>query len=409
MGKFIDPREKQVTNNYVESFLKGTDLYSKYIDNPPTFVTYFNKDERQSTKNVGLSSVKEVVGDESPIKYNKIENFPIFSLEEITPAIDYDEEAGLDTMLEGVAVILPNTIVPLPDDLFIISYTEKNEPYRKLYRVSNVEMSSISSKTYYRINYEVYNRDIDAFLKRQIADDYGFVYENIGTEKKSVILESDLLLLDELQTIKDKLFQDYYHYFYIEKLGSFCYQYDANTYLYNPYMSRFIMNNELFIENRTYYKNLHIEDLLDRYKEYRNTLYYLLENPSVDSYNFASGYRLEDINTSIFSLYPEKYKAIELFGFNTKSNKKCKCNCKSLFDCDIFNLLENYENINSVNNLNPYDTLFVLYVKDFKNIQTKVFIDTLNKVKVTYDMRSFNFIPIVFFVIQKIFDRIFKI
>ena len=78
MGKFIQEKnvEQKVLNNYFDNYLDTTDRYSKWLQGSPTFVTYYSINLENSTQDRGLNNVTEIVGGESPIKYNKcIERF----------------------------------------------------------------------------------------------------------------------------------------------------------------------------------------------------------------------------------------------------------------------------------------------------------------------------------------------
>ena len=76
MARFIDtPNERTLVNKYVDSYMNGVNQYAKYIDSTPSFATYYSRDVDRSTENPGLGQVKEIVGMESPLRYNKIKNY----------------------------------------------------------------------------------------------------------------------------------------------------------------------------------------------------------------------------------------------------------------------------------------------------------------------------------------------
>ena len=75
-------------------------------------------------ENPGLGAVREVVGYESPNRYNRIENVPIYGVEEITPDMVHDGISGINVESELTALIIPDTIQPNVDDLLIFSYHE---------------------------------------------------------------------------------------------------------------------------------------------------------------------------------------------------------------------------------------------------------------------------------------------
>ena len=421
MGKFINPKEKSIVNSYIDSYLQGTDLYSKYVESSPTFVTYYSKDALMSTQDVGLGEVVEIVGNESPIKYNKIHNFPLFSLDEIIPSLYFDEEVGFETNKESSALIIPGTIIPMPDDLIIFDnydYTEDN--IKTVYRITNVEMSSLSTKTFYKVSFSGYDIFPEFLEEKQIKDEYGLVYENIGTDKNALIIQKDLLLVDKISELKENLCKKYIDYFYMYKINSFCF-YKDDYYCYDACLAHFISNSRIFIEKRNFLKNLVIEDLLNTSRYYDRTIYGLLEyrNQSNIDKEYFNGYLLSDLNCSIFSLYQDKFKELLPTTFVKKS--KCK-NCSNCNKCknksnnefsyftsnDFKRIILEYENINSVKDLNIFDKLYILYIKDFNNIKNEEFVSLIEDIKVSYDIQNYIFIPIVIFILDRLYDRIFK-
>ena len=73
MGRFVGTGdERTMVNKYIDSYLKGTNEYAKYLQSAPNFVTYYSRDHEHSTENSGLGDVEEIVGDRSPLRYNRI-------------------------------------------------------------------------------------------------------------------------------------------------------------------------------------------------------------------------------------------------------------------------------------------------------------------------------------------------
>ena len=142
MGRLV--REEEIIKKNVQSYLEQTTSeLTKYLEGNPTFVTFYTKNTLASTQDVGLESVQELVGSESPIKYNKIENFTLYGLDTLTVDMD-NTDFGIDSNVEGDAVIIPNTIKPLTDDYFIINYNGNDF----LFKVSRVTVDKINGKKF---------------------------------------------------------------------------------------------------------------------------------------------------------------------------------------------------------------------------------------------------------------------
>ena len=144
MGKLLNENEiieKHITR-YTE---RAASEYTKWLETKPNFVTFYHRYQLGSTYDKGLENVEGVIGLNSPNKYDKIEKFPIWGLNELS----YDlskEDTGMSTSYEGEAIIIPNTISPLPDDFFTINYIGKVY----IFKINNVVNDAIKSKPFYK-------------------------------------------------------------------------------------------------------------------------------------------------------------------------------------------------------------------------------------------------------------------
>ena len=85
---------------------------TRFLDKSPVFVTYYHVNADDVTTDGGYKDVEEIYGKNSPLKFKKIDNFPLYGLDTVQLAIQ-DTDQGLDTDYQGDAVLLPNTIKPL--------------------------------------------------------------------------------------------------------------------------------------------------------------------------------------------------------------------------------------------------------------------------------------------------------
>ena len=56
---------------------------SRFLDKSPVFVTYFHINVNETTVDGGFKDIEDIVGNRSPLKFQKIENFPIYGLEPV--------------------------------------------------------------------------------------------------------------------------------------------------------------------------------------------------------------------------------------------------------------------------------------------------------------------------------------
>ena len=123
MGSFI--KDENFLNDNIFLFEKRLgSQYSIFFDGKtPTFVTYYHINNINSIADSGFLNVENILGPESPIRFQKIESFPLYGIESIKPDL-VDEDEGLNSNFDGEAIALPNTIKPLPNDFFTINYLD---------------------------------------------------------------------------------------------------------------------------------------------------------------------------------------------------------------------------------------------------------------------------------------------
>ena len=123
---------------------------SRFIETTPTFVTYYHVNPDVTTTDGGFVDVASIIGYRSPIRFNKIDSFPLYGIEQIVLQLQ-DTDQGLDTSYEGEAVIVPGSIKPVANDFFIIPYLK--EPY--MFRVTEIMYDTIMSDNFYKIGFKL--------------------------------------------------------------------------------------------------------------------------------------------------------------------------------------------------------------------------------------------------------------
>jgi|GEM_PF-2695827 len=396
MGRFIE--EKKVINQYVETYLDSTDKYSKYFEGTPTFTTYYSKDNTKSTEDIGLGGAIEIVGLESPIRYNKIENFPIYDIEEIQPSLEIDDELGIKTEMESTALVLPNTIKPLPDDLLIISYNS----IPKIFRVTNVETGNFSNKVYYKITFFITSYDPSMIDKNQLSDEYDVVLENLGSNNKLVIPKKDALLLDDIEREIEKMSERYIKYFYNKNLNSFVIKQQTEEGKifgeYDPLISRFFYNTKLFIDIKTFLKNIYIDELLEVDDDiYEESIFHAIETRNIENLN-AISYFKESLKQSIFAIYRDCYYQRIYF--------------PSKMDGFGEGFIANGENLKiyleeHISDINPIHEVIIRYLLGENKVEDVL--SLVQKVKIKQESISYTLIPCIIFILKHLKNNIIKL
>ena len=278
MANLIYNEEALIDNNIFQ--------YEKRIHSPVVrmqsknmvLTTYWHINNAETTTDAGWQDVQNVLGDKSPIKFNRIEKFPLYEMEQINLQME-DGEAGIDMNHEGDATIIPGTIKPLPNSFFMINHLK--EAY--VFRVTEVTIDNVMPDNYYKIHYrlEYLNSDMVDRLNSQTTEVYSCILDNIGTEERCIVEKESQVKIKEIEKMLDDVKSIYLSIFYSERynvlLGDLC----AGEHLYDPLQSAFINKNDILNSKRdlnTIILSVECEDSKFRLK-YNKSIYKFIENP----------------------------------------------------------------------------------------------------------------------------------
>ena len=146
----------QTTNTMVDNSTKLlndvlTSEFTQFLqgNGTPVCVTYYNINETFSTVESGSENVDQLLGSNSPLRYNRIDNFPLIGLRELIPSVDVIESGLLDMSLDVDITLFPNTIKPNGFDYFVYDYGDGNTI---TFKVVGFEFSSIKNKPQFALN-----------------------------------------------------------------------------------------------------------------------------------------------------------------------------------------------------------------------------------------------------------------
>lgn len=188
--------------------------YSKYLDTTPYFVTYYSINQARSRADVGSGMVNEILGPTSPIRYNKITEFPIYKLQQLIPNGSF-EDGRYDIEIEiSDITILPRTLKPRGDDFILIEMP--NTP-KLLFRVTNFRLNTVQSNDFYMLDAELYfsGEDVEQ-IEAQVVEKYHCVFENIGTQNNCFITDDMMDNAQGLLNTLNTLTAMYHHLYYYE-------------------------------------------------------------------------------------------------------------------------------------------------------------------------------------------------
>lgn len=193
---------------------------NKYIEGGAILTTYFPQNENSSTVDRGLQDIDQLFGKNSPLRFNQIKNFPLYTFGQANPE-GTDEQQIEDINIEGECIILPSTIVPKPYDFFMINHLKM----KALFQVTNVQYDSMKVEGYYKIRYRLHSTEEETIQKllQQVVGKYEMELNAIGTNLNPIIQEDEYAHRVQVVKMVDKMIESYKALYYNEKHNCFLY------------------------------------------------------------------------------------------------------------------------------------------------------------------------------------------
>jgi len=248
MSNFINIGYKNTIDSIVDSYKnKLNNPYFIFNDKKPTATTYFNQNTKETTIDISTEQIYELIGNESPTRFNKIESAYLYGIERIMTDLNVGDFGLEASDIEGDALVLPNTFIPYPGDYFSIDYLNKN---KILFKVISVTTDTIDNgSNFYKITYKLDQHS--AVLDDQIVDIFTMVINNVGTNYNVLIRSNDLDLIRDLSTVSARLKTYYKDLFFSNKVQTFTFMYKGDHF-YDPYLIEFLIRNEVLSGGEEY-------------------------------------------------------------------------------------------------------------------------------------------------------------
>jgi len=396
MGSFIS--DKSFINENIFKYEERLESqYSIFLEETPTFTTYYHINTVQSITDTGLLNVEEIIGNKSPIKFNKINDFPIYGISNIQLDLS-EEEEGLTTSYEGEGTILPNTVEPLPNDFFTISYLSKTY----IFMITSISYDTIKSNNFYKISFTLKtmsDKDL-GYLEKQSSEIYNCIFKNIGTEDNCLIEKDVYDQVLSLKTVCNNLIDRYITLFYSAKFNSFLFD-NGGSYIYDKYATHFINSNSLF-SNENGYNTIILsneDDSMGFIGEYEDCIYRIIETRNVEELDYTRYLtnRIVNVN-SIFRYYSLN---------NVQSVMFTDTGLSEYLDDKLID--DTRSNIKAIGDMSIRDKLFIGY---FNNSIENVYgldVDAIKSIKIRYDLNSFRYIPILIFILKYYIMRFIRV
>lgn len=253
MAGFANTNYNQTVNCVVQQQkdrLNGATNYSKFTNQKPTVVTYWNINSYYTTMDRGTIQSYDQLSDEDSYRYNKVNGFLIYGLSRIEPNIQVEEFGPHSSPIEGDAYIMPNTLIPCENDYFTVPYLINGDQYI-LFRVIEVQRDTLDNNAnWYRIHYQMDQTYKEAYknLLKQTVKEFTFYEGLVGTNQAAFLSEEQINGINKLTALRDLLRSFYYSLFYKRNVQTFVYPYDMGSMLiYDPYLIEFLIRNKVFL------------------------------------------------------------------------------------------------------------------------------------------------------------------
>lgn len=206
-------------NSLVDSQMYKYDKFlhsriNKYTDAGRTLTTYFNINDSKTTTSLGMETHYQVIGKESPFRYDMVENMVLIGFSPLTPN---DSNASATTVrnydLSGETYVMPNTVLPKENDFFIVKHLNMNH----LFRVTKVIQDGLNTDGSYKISYGLHTTNIDDInaLMNQVVGKYVMDLQTIGgNDLTPVIGKNDYELRSRLISMMNDMIESYISQFY---------------------------------------------------------------------------------------------------------------------------------------------------------------------------------------------------
>lgn len=399
MGQILSAKE--IVKNNIETFLENnTKDYSLFLNSAPTFVTFYSKNVFQTTFDKAFEAVNEIVGAESPVKFNTVKDLPVYAVQSSgfgTEITDF----GIAAEIESSAIILPNTIKPEVDDFFSLFYNGT----KKLFQISNVEVDNYRNTTYYKISFFLSSSNI-ADIELQSTKTLHIDYEKIGKVKNPYSEENKYNIYQDLKKIYDGLLENFLHNYYDKDAHCLVNPHESTVYstsifVIDSNVNNFVLENKL-LDYWNRFREFHYihRDIINNIDRplYRKTIFYNITE-AVNTLDTKVTNRKIVLNPERGILYSNSWRLRKPYvSIKNKETTYTPNSSEELMTYIDATLYTKITTNNLVGVTNEYEKIIIKYFNNYYNSTDKYleFIDDFNVLE-DYP-NNFYIIPLVLFI-----------
>lgn len=395
-GKFINTNRTDIIQSSVENVIGKLDNpYVSMIQEKGTKVIWFNRNDLLSTVDEGSKLEYEPIGPNSPTKYNKINNLMVYGLKPTGTTYEVGD-FGIDTsqIIEELT-ILPDTITPYMGDYFIIPYMQE----KCLFKVTEIQSDTLKNNAnYYKVTCVIDGgQDKYTLINKQIADTYDIIFDNIGTNYKSVIKSESYKFIENIDNILITLKKYYKTLFYNHKVQTMTFNNTiTGSNIYDPYMIEFLIRNNILSGDNEYLYIGH-QTSLDKYFEieYDKCFLHCVETKDLININKYKIYFISTLINDITSIFDTRFEDYFKVTYNIPKDLENNYDPYCCIDSSLFTHIINNELYKDEN------TWLNIIVKYFNSIEINTTdLKSINDIEYNDSINLFFYIPMLIFAIE---------
>lgn len=255
MAKFIsDPKVALLIKT---DFAEQTfDRYNKFLNQLPMYVDYFSIDEVTSNFDRSLHGVETLLGDDSPLKFVKLVDFPLYQFNVSNAAASTSDVGSLESEVTGEAVVLSEHGTPKVDDLFVV--TDISSKVKNIYRVNKSDLSKVNGVPVYQISFYLYtDEQVSATeLSNQTVGEYKPVTDS-DSDAVKFVPTTKAATINELKILSDKLKSEYSEMFFDKMTGMVSFRQNNGSFIYDPVGIHYMRTVNVFKHHQFYRNEMH--------------------------------------------------------------------------------------------------------------------------------------------------------
>lgn len=406
MGKILE-------TTYHDSVEKVTQFHGALIKNPfyslsdkkPTIVTYYNINKEASTLDPGSKLSYDNIGKNSPLRFNKIDDFMLYGFTRIELNTE-NEEFGLEAdKVSGECYILPNTIKPTEGDFFEVEHITDST---WLFIVTDIQQDTLENgSNVYKITYKLEYVDHDRLLE-QVVGSYRMIEKREGTNIAKVVENTKYAIAKAMDEVAVKLKITFNELFYNPYVQTFIYMDVTDWRIYDEYMIEFLIRNKILDNGNDSY--IHVGHQLQVDKtfsiDYENTLFRAFEkknkNMLLKSDRAIQPMDIKGYGTTFSSRFETYFKARYT---NLDSGYSTCC-----LDDEIVYMIQDRKLVEEVDSI-------VEDIELWKNILVKHFydedftekeIESISDIKFNVSYKAFYLIPLLILCLENAIEKALK-